>query len=124
MITKRTLLIYNFGVAGLFALVGLLSIYALSVVSPSANQAKIPPAFNVAALQAISEEKDAEKLRSQAVFYYELARDMRNARYAAAEGYLQDVRTLAFFVAVLFAVAGLLAAMPPKVNSTAPAGRL
>ncbi len=116
MITKRTLLIYNFGVAGLFALVGLLSIYALSIVAPSANQVEVPPAFNVKVLHAISEEKDAEKLRSQAVFYYELARDFRKARYAAAEGYLYDVRLLAFFVAGLFAIGGLLVVVPPKAK--------
>lgn len=116
MITKRTLLIYNFGVAGLFVLIGLLSIYALSIVAPSANQVEVPPAFNLSALQAISEEKEPEKLRSQAVFYFELAREFRKARYAAAEGYLYDVRVLAFFVAGLFAIGALLVVVPPKAK--------
>ena len=113
MITRRTLLIFNFGVAVLFALVGLLSIYVMSVVQPG-SQFSVPPAFNTSVLQSISEEKDAEKLRSQAVFYYELARDFRKARHAATEGYLYDVRLLAFFVAGLFAIGGLLVIVPAK----------
>lgn len=95
-------------------LVGLLSIYALSIVAPSANQVEVPPAFNVSALQAITEEKEVEKLRSQTVFYYELARDFRKARYAAAEGYLYDVCVLALFFAGLFSIGGLLVTVPPK----------
>lgn len=114
MITKRSLLVYNFGLAGLFALIGLLSVYALSILAPGANQVEVPPAFNVTVLHAIADEKDPEKLRSQAVFYYELARDFRKARYAAAEGYLSDVRMLSFFVAGLFVIGGLLVAVPSK----------
>jgi len=114
MITRRTLLIFNFGVAVLFVLVGLLSVYAMSVVQPNPNQIAVPPAFNVSALRGISEEKDVEKLRSQTIFYYELARDFRLARYAATEGYLYDVRLLSFFVAGLFFIGGLLVVRPPR----------
>jgi hypothetical protein len=114
MITRRTLLIFNFGVAVLFVMVGLLSTYAMTVVQPSANQVRVPPAFNHSALMGITEEKDVEKLRSQAVFYYELARDFRLARSAATEGYLYDVRLLSFFVAGLFFIGGLLVLRPPK----------
>ena len=116
MITQRTLLIYNFGIAVLFVLVGLLSIYAMSVVAPNPRQIEAPPAFNVQALRAISEEKDIEKVRSQAIFYYELARDFRLARYAATEGYLYDVRILAFFVAGLFTISGLLVLLPARAG--------
>jgi hypothetical protein len=114
MITRRTLLIFNFGVAVLFSLVGLLSAYAMSVVQPNRNQVEVPPAFNQSALRAITDEKDLEKLRSQTVFYYELARDFRLARYAATEGYLYDVRLLSFFVSGLFLIGGLLVLRPPK----------
>lgn len=114
MITRRTLLIYNFGIAVLFLLVGVLSVYALTIVQPSPNQVEAPPAFNLSALQAITEEKDLEKLRSQAVFYYELARDFRKARHAATEGYLYDVRVLSFFVAGLFLIGGLLVLFPSR----------
>jgi hypothetical protein len=114
VITRRTLLIFNFGVAVLFLVVGALSVYATSVVQPNPRQVNAPPAFNVSALQSITEEKEVEKLRSQAVFYYELARDFRLARYAATEGYLYDVRLLAFFVAGLFFIGGLLVMLPVK----------
>ncbi len=114
MITRRTLLIFNFGIAALFVLVGVLSVYALSVVQPGPTQVAVPPAFNTSALHAIAEEKDLEKLRSSAVFYYELARDFRQARYAATEGYLYDVRVLSFFVAGLFLIGGLLSLVPSK----------
>jgi hypothetical protein len=114
MITRRTLLIFNFGVAVLFAIVGMLSIYVMSVVQPGSGQIAVPPAFNTSALQAISEEKDVEQLRSKTVFYYELARDFRKARHAATEGYLYDVRLLSFFVAGLFTIGGLLVTVPSK----------
>lgn len=114
MVTRRTLLIFNFGVSVLFFLVGLLSIYAMSIVQPNPNQVQVPPAFNLSALKGITEEKDLEKLRSQAVFYYELARDFRLARTAATEGYLYDVRLLSFFVGGLFLIGGLLVLRPPR----------
>ncbi len=114
MVTRRTLLIFNFGVAVLFFMVGLVSIYVMTIVQPNPRQVEIPPAFNASALRNISEEQDVEKLRSQAVFYYELAREFRKARYAATEGYLYDVRLLAFFVAGLFTIGGLLSLKPPK----------
>ena len=114
MITRRTLLIFNFGIAALFLLVGALSVYALSIVQPRPSQVSVPPAFNTSALHAIAEEKDLEKLRSSTIFYYELARDFRLARYAATEGYLYDVRVLSFFVAGLFAIGGLLVLVPAK----------
>lgn len=114
MITRRTLLIFNFGVAALFLLVGGLSVYVLSVVQPGSNQVSVPPAFTASALQAISEEREMEKLRSSAIFYYELARDMRKARHEATEGYLYDVRLLSFFVAGLFFIGGLLVLFPGR----------
>lgn len=114
MVTRRTLLIFNFGIAVLFLMVGLVSVYALNVVQPNPRQIRVPPAFNLTALQGITEEKNLEKLRSQAVFYYELARDFRMARYAATEGYLYDVRLLSFFVSGLFVIGGLLVLRPPK----------
>ena len=116
MITRRTLLIFNFGVATLFVLIGGLSVYALSMVQPSQAQIAVPPAFTSSALQSVAEEKDLEKLRSQALFYYELAREMRKARHAAAEGYFYDVRLLSFFVAGLFAIGGLLVLAPPNAG--------
>lgn len=114
MITRRTLLIFNFGVAALFLVVGGLSVYVLSAVQPGSGQVSVPPAFTASALQAISEEKEMEKLRSSAVFYYELAREMRKARHEATEGYLYDVRLLSFFVAGLFCIGGFLVLVPPK----------
>ena len=114
MVTRRTLLLFNFGVAVLFSVVGLLSIYVLSVVQPGTAQLAVPPAFNSEALRSITEENDADKLRSRAIFYYELARDFRKARHAATEGYLYDVRLLSFFVAGLFVIGGLLVLKPPR----------
>jgi hypothetical protein len=122
MVTRRTLLIFNFGIAVLFLLVGVLSIYAMSIVRPVAGQVDVPPAFNRTVLHAIAEEKELEKLRSTAVFYYELARDFRKARYEASEGYLYDVRVLSFFVAGLFAIGGLLTLAPVRERDTLRAG--
>ena len=116
VITRRTLLIFNFGIAALFALIGGLSVYALSVVQPGNAQIAVPPAFTVSAFRSVAQEKEIEKLRSQAIFYYELARDMRKARHEATEGYFYDVRLLSFFVAGLFAIGGLLVLAPPNAG--------
>jgi hypothetical protein len=114
MVTRRTILIFNFGVAALFLIVGGLSIYVQGVLQPDPSHLRVPPAFDVPAMQSILDEKDEEQLRSKALFYYQLARDFRKARYEANEGYLSELRWLSFFVAGLFAIGGGLVLAPRK----------
>ena len=104
MITPRLLLLYNFGLAILFAAIGLLSMLAFE---PVINRAAIVPPFDSASRQAIHEEQDMERLRSRAAYYFELGRDLKRARYVDAGTLYADARRLCFVVSVAFILGGL-----------------
>ena len=66
------------------------------------------PNFNTEARTAIAEEQDIEKLRTRAQFYFDVARDLKRARTDDSSRVFQDASRLAFFVAALFAIGGVL----------------
>ena len=66
------------------------------------------PNFNAEALNYILEEQDIEKLRSRSQFYFDVARDLKRARTDDSSKVFKDASTLAFFVAALFAIGGVL----------------
>src|SRR3954452_15366698 len=104
MITRRTLLLYNFGIAALLLFIGL-----LSMVGADASQIKRLndlPDFNAEARAFLTDEADIERLRSRSVFYFEVARDLKRARTDDSSRVFKDASTLAFFVAILFAISG------------------
>jgi hypothetical protein len=104
MITRRTLLLYNFGIAGLLVFIGL-----LSMVGADASQIKRLndlPNFNAEARAFLTDESDIERLRARSVFYFEVARDLKRARTDDSSRVFKDASTLAFFVAILFALSG------------------
>jgi hypothetical protein len=106
MVTRRTLLLYNFGIAGLLVFIG-----AMSILGADASQIKRLndlPNFNAEARSAVAEEQDIEKLRTRAQFYFDVARDLKRARTDDSSKVFKDASTLAFFVAALFAVGGVL----------------
>ncbi len=107
MISRRTLVIYNFGLAVLFLLVGLLGVYALQ----AANRPVAVPPFDQASQVAIAEEKDMERLRSRSLFYFELARDLKRARYSDQDEHFSAFRTVFFVAAIIFAIGGLMTLM-------------
>ena len=106
IVTRRTLLLYNFGLAALLAFIG-----AMSIVGADAAQIRRLndlPNFNAEALAFITDEQDVEKLRARTQFYFGVARDLKRARTDDSSKVFQDASTLAFFVATLFAVSGVL----------------
>ena len=106
MFSKQTLLIYNFGLAVLFVVVGALT---MATFEHFLNRpaAAIPP-FDKASVQAIAEEQDLEKLRARTNFYFELARDLRKARYSDTDTLVRDFRFLCFLLGAIFAVGGTM----------------
>ena len=106
MVSKRTLLIYNFGLAVLFIVVGVLT---MATFEHFLNRpaAAIPP-FDKASVQAIVEEQDLEKLRARTVFYFELARDLRKARYSDTDTLVRDFRFLCFLLGAMFIIGGMM----------------
>jgi hypothetical protein len=104
MITRRTLLLYNFGIAGLLVFIG-----ALSMVGADAAQIKRLndlPSFNAEARGFLTDEAEIERLRTRALFYFDVARDLKRARTDDSSRVFKDASTLAFFVAALFAISG------------------
>jgi hypothetical protein len=105
--TKRTLLIYNFGLALLFLVVGALTMATFEHFLNRPAAAVAP--FDPASAKAINEEQDIEKLRARATFYFELGRGFRKARYADTDTLVRDFRRLCFLLGAIFAVGGAMA---------------
>ena len=105
-ITRRTLIIYNFGIALLFVVIGGLS---LITFEHFLNRPAVLPPFDPASAKAIQEEGDPERLRSQAAFYFELGRELKRARYADTDTLVRDFRYLCFLLSAIFAVGGAIA---------------
>jgi len=105
MIRRRTLLIYNFGIALVFVMIGLLSFLTLD---PFTNRSAIVPPFDPASHTAMQEEQDVERLRSRAIFYFELGRELKRARYADTDSRFSDFRYLCFALAAAFALGGAM----------------
>jgi len=105
MITRRTLLIYNFGIALIFAAIGLLSLLTLD---PFSNRSAIVPPFDPASHVAIQEEQDVERLRARAAYYFELGRELKRARYADSDSRFGEFRYLCFALAAAFALGGAM----------------
>jgi hypothetical protein len=114
--TKRTLLIYNFGLALLFLVIGMLT---MATFEHFLNRppAAIPP-FDAASAQAIRTEQEIEQLRSRAVFYFELGRDLKRARYSDTDTLVRDFRYLCFLLGAIFTVGGAMSLVTMKIAST------
>ena len=106
MIKQRTQLIYQFGLALIFIVVGTLS---LVTYDQFLSRPSIVPPFDAASQTAIREEPDIEKLRARAAFYFELGRDLKRARYSDTDTLIHDFRFLCFLLSAIFAVGGGLA---------------
>jgi hypothetical protein len=105
VITRRTVLIYHFGIALLFVTIGALSLVTFEHLL--SRPVALPP-FDPASAKAILEEPDVERLRSQAAFYFELGRDLKRARYSDTDTLIRDFRSLCFLLGVIFAVGGAI----------------
>jgi len=105
VITPRLLVLYNFGIAFLFVVIGLLSLF---IFEPLVTRAQIVPPFDPASQKAMQEETDIEKLRSRAIFYFELGRDLKRARYSDTDTLFADMRKVCFMISIAFALGGVL----------------
>lgn len=106
MITRRALMIYNFGIAFIFLAIGLLTVHTMDVIRPNRQVESLSLA--TLSREGILEEKNLEMLRSRAMFYFELAQDMRKAKTSEIEQGFYDIRLLTFVVAGVFTFGGLL----------------
>ncbi len=105
MVTPRLLLVYNFGLSVLFVLLGFVSLVVLEPIFT--RQVAIPP-FDRASLEAIRSERDVEKLRARATYYFELGRDLKQARYSDTGSVMADLRAFCFALGLVFSLGGVL----------------
>jgi hypothetical protein len=111
MITRRTLLIYNFGIALTFIVIGALSLITFEHLL---SRSTIVPPFDPASATAIQEEQDIERLRHRAAFYFELGRDLKRARYSDTDTLIHDFRFLCFLLGAVFALGGVMSFVVTK----------
>jgi hypothetical protein len=114
-VSLRSLLLYNFGFAVVFLIIGSLSVYTLDYIKP--NRANESPVLANKARLSIESEQMIEVVRGQALFYFDVARDMRRARVDDETGTFYDVRILSFAVAGLFALGGILGLLLPPARA-------
>ena len=116
MFSKRTLLIYNFGLAVMFVVIGMLT---MATFEHFLNRpaAAIPP-FDAASARAIHEEQDIERLRGRAAFYFELGRDLKRARYSDTDTLVRDFRFLCFMLGAIFTVGGAMSLVTMRVAAS------
>ena len=112
MITRRALMIYNFGIAFIFLAIGLLTVHTMDVIRP--NRQVEGQALVRLSRESVLEENDMEKLRSRALFYFELAQNLRKAKTEEIEHGFYDLRLVTFIVAGIFTLGGLLLLKLPK----------
>ncbi len=115
MITRRALMVYNFGIAVIFLAIGLMTVHTMDVIRP--NRQVEGQSLVKLSRDSILEEADLEKLRSRTLFYFELARDLRKAKTGEIEQAFYDIRLLTFVVAGIFAFGGVLLFALPKPTS-------
>jgi len=113
--TKRALLIYNFGLALTFVVMGALSLITFEHFLN--RQAAAVPPFDAASVEAIQAEQDIEKLRARASFYFQLGRDLKRARYSDTDTLVRDFRFFCFLLGGIFAVGGAISLAVLRVGA-------
>ena len=89
----------------MFVVVGALS---LIVFDQFLFRPTIVPPFDAASETTIKTEKDIERLRAQASFYFGLGRELKRARYSDTDTLVRDFRYLCFLLGAIFAVGGAM----------------
>lgn len=107
MISRRTILLYNFGLAATLCFAGLLSLYALGFLAPESSIAT-QAAMRTKVVKEIQEEPDLERLRSAAIFYLRLSEDLKKAKDQETVDVFTNIRYGFFVLAWMFFVGGLL----------------
>ena len=113
MVTRRALLIYNFGIALILLSIGFLTVYAGDAMKQSSRLTELPN-FDAPSRRAIEEQQELDPLRSRALFYFDLAHELKKARNIDSTRYFYDARTVVWLLAALFILGGLMTLTLPK----------
>jgi hypothetical protein len=120
VVTRRALLIYNFGIALILLTVGFATVYAGDAMQQSSRLTELPN-FDVPSRKAIEEQQELDPLRSRALFYFDLAHELKKARNIDSTRYFYDARTIVWVLAALFILAGLMTLTLPRDSVKEPA---
>jgi hypothetical protein len=121
VVTRRALLIYNFGIALILLTIGFVTVYAGDALQQQSSRLTELPNFDSTSRKAIEEQPELDPLRSRALFYFDLAHELKKARNSDNSRYFYDARTVVWVLAALFILAGLMTLTLPKENQPAPA---
>ena len=117
MVTIRTLLLFNLGVAALFAAAGAAThLFSEAAAQPITHL----PTFDPASRKSLAEAEDIEALKGQALFYFDLARGLKVRQYEQDDEYLATVRMLSYLTALALAVSAGLAWLFARNRRPAP----
>ena len=119
MVTRRTLLLYHFGACFAFVVMGLLSPYVIESFLPTMGKEITLPPLSPAAVKELRETQDVQRLRSQALFYFELARDFKRAQSTVEQEEVLAVRYICYILAGVLGLGGLLT-LAARIISTPP----
>jgi hypothetical protein len=113
------LLIYNFGIALILLTIGFLTVYAGGAMQQASRLTELPN-FDANSRQAIEQQQELDPLRSRALFYFDLAHELKKARNSDNTRYFYDARTVVWLLAALFILGGLMTLTLPSDKPREP----
>jgi hypothetical protein len=119
VVTRRALLIYHFGIALILLSIGFVTVYAGDAMKQSSRLTELPN-FDATSRKAIEEQQDLDPLRARALFYFDLAHELKKARNTDSTRYFYDARTVVWVLAALFVLGGLMTLTLPKDKPREP----
>ncbi len=108
MISRRTVLLYNLGLALTLVVCGLLAMYALNLLGHAPGLEAAQASAQARTAKEIIEDEDIEHLRSTASYYLRLSQDLKRARYSDNVSVLEDIRYGCLLLAGTFVIGGLI----------------
>ena len=121
MVSRRTLLLFNFGACLTFLVMGMLSPHVMAVLFPSLGEVIVLPSMSPTARMDMVATQNIEHLRAQGLFFFDLAMDLKRALASAEGREIEAVRFACFLLAALSGVGGMLVlALKDMVKPAAP----
>jgi hypothetical protein len=120
VITRRTLLLFQFGVCITFLVIGTLSTYAIETLLPNLGKTVILASLDKNARKELETIDDVEKLRPKAQFYFDLAVQLKQAHGTQEANLIDAGANVCYILAALFAMGGLLILAAPLAKTPPP----
>jgi hypothetical protein len=119
VVTLRTLLLFNLGMAALFAL---LAAGTYLVPDSRARQVTYLPSFDAPSRQMVAESDDMESVRTKALYYFDLAKGLKVRQYENDEDHVATLRIVSYLSALALTLSAALACLFGRVRGTGGPG--